>query len=331
MSASELPHIAVQPLRLPAARDLGAAAPSLAVARLDRLHPHYGGNKWFKLRANIAHYRELYKNQVLGKSRPPLASFGGLYSNHIPALAQAAAESGLSSIGFIRDTRDTAEYSEAQSSDLPQPLRAAIKAGMRLEFLTRSDYRRRHELMYLQDLERRHGAMHWLPEGGSNLIAVKACTDIPKALDATGAEYDVLAMACGTAGTLAGIALGLETLESPGIGIAPSDTSEPRKALGIAVLKGDKFLTADIQNWHKALAQKALHNWQLSFDYVGKGYAASSLVLDAFIAEMRELEPDIPLEPCYTAKLFYGINAMIAKGEFSAEQKLLLLHTGGVH
>lgn len=70
----------------------------LDVLRLDELHPIVSGNKWFKLK--------YYLQQAKEQKSDTIASFGGPYSNHLVALAYAAKEYNLKSIGYVRSNED---------------------------------------------------------------------------------------------------------------------------------------------------------------------------------------------------------------------------------
>jgi D-cysteine desulfhydrase len=48
-----------------------------------------------------------------------------------------------------------------------------------------------------------------------------------------------------------------------------------------------------------------------------------------FIQEF-EAAYSIPLEQVYTGKMLFGIQQMILRGEIKPEQRLLVLHTGGL-
>jgi 1-aminocyclopropane-1-carboxylate deaminase/D-cysteine desulfhydrase-like pyridoxal-dependent ACC family enzyme len=85
-----LQNNSVQRLRSLSAKDM-----PVDILRLDRLHPVVSGNKWFKLK--------YYLQDALAQQKTTIASFGGAYSNHIVAIAFAAKEAGLKSIGFIRE------------------------------------------------------------------------------------------------------------------------------------------------------------------------------------------------------------------------------------
>ena len=41
-------------------------------------------------------------------------------------------------------------------------------------------------------------------------------------------------------------------------------------------------------------------------------------------------ESQIPLDPIYTAKMFFGVMNLIEKNYFPKKSKILLIHTGGI-
>src|SRR5687767_15919884 len=70
---------------------------TVAVLRLDQLHPVISGNKWFKLQA--------YLEDAKAQGKKALLTFGGAFSNHILATAAAGAASGFQTAGVIRGER----------------------------------------------------------------------------------------------------------------------------------------------------------------------------------------------------------------------------------
>src|SRR5690606_24714884 len=95
-----------------------------AMLRLDRLHPDISGNKWFKLKYNLA------AAQAAGKTH--IVTFGGAWSNHIAATAVACRMAGLPCTGIIRG-----EAALVPSHTLQQ----AGQQGMQLRFISREAYR----------------------------------------------------------------------------------------------------------------------------------------------------------------------------------------------
>src|SRR5207244_11706332 len=108
-------------------------------------------------------------------------------------------------------------------------LEFAVERGMTLEYLDRQTYRAKHSSVVVDPLRARFGGFFLLPEGGSNAAAVRGVAELPAELTI---DYDYLCCACGTGGTLAGLAAGVP--------------AGPR-ALGFAVLKGADFRNDDVQ------------------------------------------------------------------------------------
>ncbi len=155
------------------------------VLRLDAIHPHISGNKFFKLKYNIDH--------VLDNGLEGIISFGGAYSNHLHALACAGNMHNIKTIGIVRG--DEVEN---------ETLKDCIGWGMKLIFIPRSDYKIATQNSSLpQKIKDEFPNYYILPEGGANELAVKACTEILK--DVTIANYNKIAVSVGTATTLIGI------------------------------------------------------------------------------------------------------------------------------
>src|ERR1051326_2161250 len=141
---------------------LSSCGVTLHVLRLDLLHQPAGGNKFFKLKYNI----EEMKKRGLKK----LLTFGGAFSNHILATSAAGKENRIETLGIIRG-EELNEHSNVV-------LQSACANGMRLYFVTREEYRTRYREEYHRQLKERFGNFHLLPEGGSNSLAVKGCSEI---------------------------------------------------------------------------------------------------------------------------------------------------------
>ena len=121
-------------------------------------------------------------------------------------------------------------------------------------------------------------------------------------------DFDVVCCACGTGGTIAGIINSLKPQQ---------------KAIGFPVLKGADFLRDDIQQYVKNA------NWELCMDYHFGGYAKVNKNLIDFMNTFKKTH-DIPLDPVYTGKLFFGVFDLIAKDYFREGTTILLIHTGGL-
>ncbi len=73
---------------------LRAAGVEIWLKRDDLIHPEVPGNKWRKLKYNLA--------AAADEGERTLLTFGGAYSNHIRATAAAGHYFGFATIGVIR-------------------------------------------------------------------------------------------------------------------------------------------------------------------------------------------------------------------------------------
>ncbi|MBD0387441.1 MAG: 1-aminocyclopropane-1-carboxylate deaminase/D-cysteine desulfhydrase [Nostoc sp. C3-bin3] len=283
------------------------AGVDLYVLRLDLMHPWVNGNKWFKLKYNLLEAKE--------KNFTTLLTFGGAYSNHIYATAAAGNLFGFRTVGVIRGD---------ERLPLNPTLSFAVQQGMQLVYLNREMYRQRNTPALEEYLQQRFGEVFIIPEGGSNLNGVRGCTEIVSdAMPTAGYAYafDHICVACGTATTLAGIALSLH---------------EGQRAIAFPVLKNGAFLAQEIESLltnYLASGLPTLSNppasWELVCDYHFGGYAKVNDELLLFSQQFTQ-EHGVPLDYVYTAKMFYGVMDLLKQEFFSKGDSLLLVHTGGL-
>lgn len=272
-----------------------ASGVELSMLRLDQMHPVIGGNKFFKLRYNL----EEMKKRGLKK----LLTFGGAFSNHITAVAASGKENGFETIGVIRG-----DELDGKSNVV---LERAAANGMQLHFVTREDYRKRFREEFHEELRKMFGDFYLLPEGGSNLLAVKGCSEINALVKE---NFDFICTPVGTGGTLAGLAVSL----------APA-----QQALGFAVLANAAFLDDEVNKWVKEFSGKEPANCRIVHDFHFGRYGRTSKELDDFI-KYFEAENKIALEHIYTGKMMFGLYELIRNGYFVRGEKVVALHTGGL-
>ncbi|WP_214321929.1 1-aminocyclopropane-1-carboxylate deaminase/D-cysteine desulfhydrase [Nonomuraea sediminis] len=253
------------------------ADPALGSVRVLLKHDD---NKARKLRYNLGH--------------PRVLTFGGAYSNHIRAVAEAGRRHGFETIGVIRGE---------EHLPLNPSLAYAAERGMRLTYLDRATYRLKHTPAVLDRLRETWGDVAILPEGGSNAAAVRGCAELPAEVEA---DYDVICCPVGTGGTLAGIAAGLP----PG-----------KRAIGFSVLKGGGFLVDEVARLQSAAFGRVFENWSLELGYHFGGYARSTPALQAFATKHR-------VEEVYVAKMLYGILDLVRQGRFPGGTTVLAVITG---
>ncbi|SNC77405.1 1-aminocyclopropane-1-carboxylate deaminase/D-cysteine desulfhydrase, PLP-dependent ACC family [Hymenobacter gelipurpurascens] len=285
----------LQPLAEPAADRAGVR---LLLLRDDLTHPELPGNKWRKLKYNLAEAQRLGHHTLL--------TFGGAFSNHLAAVAAAGRLTGLRTIGVVRGE-------ELGLLPFNPTLGQARADGMELHFLDRATYRRKHEPAVLGQLLQTLGPAYVLPEGGSNTLALPGCAELVTELKAL-TEFDYLCVACGTGGTLAGFLTGL---------------AGHHEAAGFAALKGADFLRHDINQLTQQATGHTYTNWTLQTGYHGGGYAKLSAELMQFIREFRERH-GVLLDPIYTSKMLVGVLDLLAQGYFRRGSTVVAVHTGGL-
>ena len=263
---------------------------SLYIKREDLIHPIISGNKYRKLKYNIAFAETLNQDTLL--------TFGGAFSNHIAAVAEAGRVYGLKTIGVIRGE-------ELHDKVLDSPtLKFAQSCGMQFKFISREAFRLKSTQSFYEKIKKEFGDFYLIPEGGTNDLAVKGCEEI---LTETDHNFNYICASVGTGGTLSGL-------------INNSNTAQ--KVLGFSALKGD-FLKEDISKFAKQ------DNWQLMTAYHFGGYAKINAELVTFINSFKK-QNNIALDPVYTGKMMFGIYDLIKRDYFEPNSEILVIHTGGL-
>ena len=266
----------------------------LWIKRDDLIDPIIGGNKFRKLKYNIIEARN--------QNKDTLVTFGGAYSNHILATARAGQLSGFKTIGLIRGH---AEHG------LSHALNAAQDMGMALHFISREEYKNRNDKDYIAELQAQHSSAYIIPEGGTNKLALKGVSEIKNELPD---DVDVIATACGSGGTLAGL-------------ITAYADQPNMTLLGFSVLKGEDQLTPAIQKLLSDTGVTPKCNWQVICGHHFGGYAKAPDALITYIKSIKD-KHDLPLDYVYTGKMLYGLEEWLEA--HPKTQKAIALHTGGL-
>jgi 1-aminocyclopropane-1-carboxylate deaminase len=266
------------------------------VKREDLNHPTVSGNKFWKLKYNVSAACATVHKTIL--------TFGGAFSNHLYATAAACQLSSLKSIGIVRGER-------------PRQLSATLsfceQHGMTLHFVSRSEYSKKVELQFTDQLTEMFGDFLLVPEGGSNALGfIGTCEFAADHLGKIPFTHLVLAVGtgCTMAGTIAGISAG-------------------KSVVGISVLKDGEFLRSDIAGFLSNYSSVTYGNWSLLTSYHHGGYAKATPELSRFIVEMRA-QHSLPLDHVYTAKALWGLVEEVKKDSFPRGSTILFLHTGGL-
>jgi 1-aminocyclopropane-1-carboxylate deaminase len=293
----------VQELRWPLFNDLGL---EIAVKREDLLHPQLGGNKFYKLDGHLRSFRQSGADSLL--------SFGGAFSNHLYALAAAGRALKVPTIGVVRGERPTA---------LSPTLEDAAALGMQLVFVSRAEYRRKEEPEWQAQLRERFAGAYWIPEGAGDLSGAAGCAVWAReALALAPWQADTICLAAGTGGTTAGVLAASPVPVHAFLALkgSPAELEATRSKI---LSQAQLLITPNSTN-HGAPPSLFLES-----NYHCGGYARFPEALRQFAARF-EADTGLPLDPVYTAKLFWGMAHKAQSGFWRPGTRILVMHTGGL-
>jgi 1-aminocyclopropane-1-carboxylate deaminase/D-cysteine desulfhydrase-like pyridoxal-dependent ACC family enzyme len=263
---------------------------SVAILRLDLLHPIVSGNKIFKLN----HYLAAAKNGT----KKGILTFGGAFSNHLVAAAYAAKLHNLESIGFVRGEKP---------NKLSQSLMDCMSYGMQLEFMKRESF----DSIDLSQLSTAYPNHAIIPHGGYGRMGMLGAKEI---MEIAGVEtYDTLLAACGTGTMAAGLIAGLK----------------PHQQLTlVSVLKNNYSILDEIKLLliEDEIRNK---RFEIHFDFHLGGYAKKNPVLFQTMNDFFS-NHHIPTDFVYTGKLVHAFYRLMEANTFSTGSKVLLIHSGGL-
>jgi len=284
----------------------------LWVKRDDMTSGAAAGNKIRKLEYLLA--------DALAQGATRVITCGGLQSNHARATAILARELGLSSLLFLRSLTPTTPPAAVGNLLLDRLVGAEIR------YITPEQYRNREQLMTnaAAALTAQGEHAYVIPEGGSNglgsfgyiaaieeLFDQQASGELPR-------DLDLIAFACGSGGTAAGIGLGLTRF--PGVA---------KRAAAFAVCDDRAYfetVIAEIVTQAQGLdatlgTPSALDIYD---EFKGPGYGQASPEQLDFMLEVAQLS-GLLLDPTYTGKALFGLSQLPRKPE-----RALFVHTGGL-
>ncbi|MEI7588440.1 MAG: pyridoxal-phosphate dependent enzyme [Chitinophagia bacterium] len=261
----------------------------MSVLRLDQIHPIVSGNKWYKLKYHL--------QEAFNHACTTIASFGGPYSNHLVALAYAAQENKLKSIGYVRANNN---------EPLTPSLQDALSVGMQLVFIGRTHFQEtKNELLQKNNTS---SGIYFIDEGGYGAIGAKGAADI---LDSKNtATFDTVICAVGTGTMLAGII---------------NAAAPHQQIIGIPVLKNENSLAEEINT----LVINKQTPWTLLHQFHQGGYAKTTPALIQWMNEFWDSEK-IPTDIVYTGKLLFAVKELMQADYFKPHSKILIIHSGGL-
>ncbi|CAI5971881.1 unnamed protein product [Closterium sp. NIES-64] len=295
----------------------------LYIKRDDLSGMELSGNKVRKLEFLLA--------DALSKGADTLITIGGIQSNHCRATAVAARLAGLEAHLILRTSRALA----GSDPGLEGNLLVERMVGAKVHLVTKEEYAKHGSEHLGKVLAERLAAEgrrpYVIPVGGSNALGtwgyMEAVREIEQQLgrgEAGGASaFDDIAMACGSGGTSAGLALGvhLSALSSTRVH-AYSVCDSP--GYFYDYIQG---LLDGVTSTPGSVASKDLLR---VIDVKGAGYAMSTeeeLQLVQSVAQST----GIVLDPVYSGKALRGLlQDMKQNPDEWAGRRVLFVHTGGL-
>jgi 1-aminocyclopropane-1-carboxylate deaminase len=263
--------------------------PKLSMVRLDLLQSWTSGNKYYKLKFTLS--------SALLRGIPTVVSKGGMFSNHLAALADACNVLELKLVAVIRS------YKPDESNPSIRHLR---EKGAEILYMKPEEYNVFDGLIAGQLCP---GSM-FIPEGGLSEEGIRGAADIINEIP-TGQITHVI-LAGGSLGTACGI-----------ISKVPSSV----KVIIVPSWKGcTENYVKDILHRFSIIPSCS---WELWPEYHFGGFGKFNTQLVEFISGFYA-ETGIPLDPVYTGKLMFAIKDKISLGYFNPTDSILAIHTGGL-
>ena len=286
------PSITIDPITIDPITSFSSSTIESSILRLDKLHPIVSGNKWFKLR--------YYIEDAIAHNASTIASFGGPYSNHLVALAYAAKEKNIKSIGYVRATQEDA---------ITPSIQEALGYGMQLEFIGRTHFQTIKNDLLKKNSNGNHeqSGVYYIDEGGYGVLGAKGAATI---LNEQCKSYNTIIAAVGTGTMLAGLI---------------QAAAPHQNVIGIPILKNEASIEAEI----KTLLKDNTKPFTLLHSFHQGGYAKTNLALIAFMNHLWKNEK-IPSDIVYTGKLLYAVDSLLKENYFKAGSKILVIHSGGL-
>ena len=166
-----------------------------------------------------------------------------------------------------------------------------------------------------------------IPGGGSNPIGalgyVTCALEMVNQFNTQDLRVDCVVHATGSAGTQAGLVVGLEGTRSQipvlGIGVRAAKEAQESSVYNLAVK------TAELLGVAGCVTRESV---KANCDYVGGGYGVPTPGMVEAVTLMARLE-GILLDPVYSGKGMAGLIDLCRKGYFKKGENVVFLHTGG--
>ncbi len=283
----------------------------LFIKRLDLIQSWASGNKYYKLKHHLA---DCVKNDV-----KCIVSKGGMFSNHLHALATACAEFGIDCVCLIRSYGDDASNPSLQFLH---------EKNCKLIFLDPAVYKQYDEQSSAKDFP---GSL-FIPEGGADEYGIRGAQEIM--MECLEEKPDYVIVAGGTMST----ALGMLSSAPEGVKVIAVPAWKGCTEEYIDRLKRSRQISSTSDKEPRQISStsdpnrrqiSSISDMEVWADYHFGGFGKYNQELADFMYGFTE-STGIPLDPVYTGKLMFAIKNKMESGFIKPGEKVLVLHTGGL-
>ena len=292
-------------------RALGGA--ELWIKRDDLLGLAGGGNKTRKLEFLVA--------DALAQGADTLVTVGAVQSNHCRLTLAAAVREGLKCRLVLEERVPGSYRADASGNNLLFDLLGVehvtvVAAGTDLAAAMQAE---------IDDLARAGRRGYAIVGGGSNplgALGYVACAEelLAQSFD-RGVAFDRIVVASGSAGTHAGLLVGLAGAGVPITGINVRRPQAEQEG-NVHALAEATAAFAGLAGGVPRSAVTALDHW------VGPGYSLPTAEMVAAVRLLAATE-GVLLDPVYTGKAMAGLIALVRDGAIDRAERVLFIHTGG--
>jgi L-cysteate sulfo-lyase len=300
--------------------------------KLDNLTQHLGGPEiWIKrddctvvaTGGNKVRKLEWLIGEARAQGATHIVTQGAVQSNHVRQTAAVAAKYGMKCTALLEHRIETNDRDYLNSGNVL------------LDKLFNCTIEYRPSGLDMNEEAEKKGAelratgvnTYVIPGGGSNRVGalgyVSCAQELMQQADEMGLRIDRLVTATGSAGTHAGMVVGLQGINAnvPVLGIGVRLPKDRQEANVFRLAEA----TAEYCGVRGGIPRDSV---VANCDYVGAGYGIPTDGMAEAVQMLANME-GILLDPVYSGKAMAGMIDLIRKGEIGKQETVVFLHTGG--
>ncbi len=289
--------------------------PQIYVKRDDCTGLATGGNKTRKL--------EFSMGEAVAKGADTIITVGAVQSNHVRQTAAAAARLGMGCEILLEHRVTDASDAYLNSGNV---LLDRIFGATLHEYAAGTDFET--EMQAIAGKLRSGGKVPYIvPGGASNRVGalgyVNCAFELASQANDAGLVVDHILTATGSAGTQAGLVVGLKGTHSNipllGIGVGAPKELQEQRVYDLALETAEYVGAPGVVERTDVIA---------NCDYIGEAYGIPTDAMNDAVLTLARLE-GLLFDPVYSGKALAGLIDLVTNGFFEGADNIVFLHTGG--